>query len=128
MPANTWQITNRASAGAAATASQAAPGAALNGGAVVRLRSLQAAISGTGAGTDLLVVRDGASGAGAIIWSLDMAMPANDTQIVQVTGLDLRASVGNALTVEFVSGVSSDRENVNAQGDFIPQGWPFGQS
>ena len=128
MPSNTWQITDRASSSAAASATQAAPASALSGGAVVRLRSLQAAISGTGAGADELVVRDGASGVGAIIWSLDLAMPANDTQIVQITGLDLRASVGNGLTVEFVSGIASDQENVNAQGDFVPQGWPFGQS
>ncbi len=56
----------------------------------------------------------------------DLAVAANGTATLQLTNLDLRASPGNPLTVEFVSGVASDRENVSAQGDYVSTGWPWG--
>lgn len=90
----------------------------------VRLRAIQCSLGGSAAGTDLLVVRDGATGAGTILLQVDLAVPANGSNIVQLTGLDIRSTPGNGLTVEFVSGVSSDREAVNAQGDYVPQGYP----
>jgi hypothetical protein len=121
-----WQISNRGSAGAAATVSLASPANAVGSGQLIRLRSLQATLSGGSSGTDQLVVRDGASGAGTIIWSTDLSIAANGTQIIQQPGLDLRASPGNALTVEFVGGVTNDREDVNAQGDYVPVGYPLG--
>jgi hypothetical protein len=129
--ADPWTITARAAAGSPSSATQAAPASAgtttTTNRTVVRLRALQCRLSGSAAGTDLLVVRDGATGAGTIIWQQDLSVPANGSDSVNVTGLDLRATPGNGLTVEFVSGVASDREDVNAQGDFVPQGYPIGQ-
>ena len=125
-----WSITNRSDAGAAATATEAAPTtlqdqATNNASAqVLRLRSLFASLSGANAGTDQLVVRDGASGVGTIIWQQDLSIAANGTAQVDVGNLDLRASLGNALTIEFVAGVAGDRENVNGVGDFVPRGYP----
>ena len=120
-----WSMTARsASAGNAASASQAAPTSAEGVGQITRLRSLQCSLGGSSAGTDELVVRDGDAGSGTIIWSADLAIPANGTSPLIISNLDLRASLGNALTVEFVSGVTGDREDVNAQGDFVPQGYP----
>lgn len=90
----------------------------------VRLRAIQCSLAGSAAGTDQLVIRDGASGTGTILQTLDFAVAANGSQVEQLTGLDIRSTPGNGLTVEFVSGVSSDRESVNAQGDYVPQGYP----
>ena len=123
--ANPWTQTARAAAGSPSSASQAAPASASAQGVVVRLRAMQCRLSGTAAGTDQLVVRDGASGTGTIIWQQDLSVPANGSDSVNLTGLDIRASVGNALTCEFVNGVASDRETVNIQGDFVPQGAPL---
>lgn len=121
-----WSISNRANAGAAASASQAAPASGLVQGLQVRLRALQCRLSGASAGTDQLVIRDGASGAGAIIWTEDLSVPANGSDQISLTDLDIRATPGNALTVEFVGGVNGDRESVNAQGDYVPVGYPVG--
>ena len=127
MPAGTWQITNTGTAGGVATVSQVAPtGAALGGNTVVRLRQLACSLGGAAAGIDRFVVRDGASGTGTIIWSMELSVPANGSSIVTEEGMDLRASVGNALTIETVAGVASDLETVNAAGDFVPAGQPWG--
>lgn len=123
--ADPWQITNRSAAAAAASASQPAPASAsATNRLVARLRAIQASIQSVAAGTDQLVVRDGASGVGTIIWQTDIQVAIGAFAMVELAGLDLRASPGNALTVEFVTGVASDREAVNAQGDFVPQGYP----
>lgn len=125
-----WAITNRSAAGAPASASQAAPAsagpAANQQGLQVRLRALQCSIQSVAAGTDQLVVRDGASGVGAIIWQTDIQVGIGQFAMVNLPDLDIRATPGNALTVEFVAGVASDREAVNAQGDFVPYGYPMG--
>lgn len=123
-----WQINNRGAAGAAATASKTAPAGYAAGNLVLRLRSLTATLAGSGAGTDQLVVRDGASGSGAIIFTCDLSIPANGFASIAQPDLDLRASPGNAITIEFVSGVATDREDVSAQGDYVPQGTAYGAS
>ena len=121
--ANVWSLTNR-SATAAATATQAAPtNGATAGNPQLRLRSLQASL--VGSGSDRLVVRDGASGSGTIIFSADMAAAAGTAATLSLSRLDLRATPGNALTIEFVTGTGS-AEDVNAQGDYVPQGSPWG--
>lgn len=123
-----WRISNRPSSGTAASASRAAPTSGLAAGTQVRMRAIQVSLSGSSAGTDQVVVRDGASGAGAIIWTADLSIPANGGQVYNEWQLDLRATPGNALTVEFVNGVANDQESVNAQGDYVPSGWPLGMS
>ena len=120
-----WTISNRSAAGAPASASVAAPASAnAQNRLVARLRALQCSINATAAGTDQLVVRDGASGVGPIIWTMDLTVAVGSIAEITESDLDLRASPGNALTVEWVAGVASDRESVNAQGDFVPQGYP----
>lgn len=122
-----WSITNRSTAGAAATASQAAPASAAAQGTQVRLRSLQCRVSGITAGTGQLVIRDGATGAGTIIWTVDLSVATGGvSDEISLTDLDIRATPGNALTVEFTAGVGGDIESVNAQGDYVPVGYPLG--
>lgn len=120
-----WQITNRSALGSPASASQPAASAAPNGGQVNRLRSLTATLAGAGGGIDQLVVRDGPSGTGTIIWQGDLAAAANGSASIFLANMDLRASVGNAITIEFVVGVSGNRESVNAEGDYVPIGYPM---
>lgn len=123
-----WQISNRGSVSTAATVSKTAPASATVGNLQLRLRSLTATLAGSAAGTDQLVVRDGPTSSGTIIWTADLSVAANGFASIAQSDMDLRASPGNALTIEFVSGVSSDFEDVNAQGDYIPQGTAFGAS
>ena len=94
----------------------------------MRLRAIQATLAGSAAGTDQLVVRDGASGSGTILAQFDLSVPTNGFSSIQLAGLDLRSTPGNGITVEFAAGVSSDRESVNAQGDIIPSGYPMFQN
>lgn len=119
-----WSISNRPAATVAASASQAAPGQPM----VNRLRALQATLVGTGAGSAQVVVRDGAAGVGTIIWTGDLAVPANGSSVLAVSDLDLRASLGNALTVETASGGGASTQlAVNAQGDLVVNGYGYGQ-
>lgn len=124
--ANPWTLSNRSVAGAAATATQAAPASGAAQGMCARLRALQCSINPTAAGTDQLVLRDGASGVGAILWTMDLTVAVGAIAVIALSGLDIRGTPGNALTLEWVSGVATDREAVNGQGDYVPQGYPIG--
>ena len=126
--AGPWNLTSRPAASSAAGVSQAAPTNGLATGLSVRLRQLSASLDGIAAGSDLLVVRDGAAGSGTIIWQADLNVVISTSQFITINGLDLRATPGNALTVEFVSGSNSNRECINASGDMVPVGWPMFQS
>lgn len=124
-----WTLSNRSSGGVA-SASQAAAAAASSGNQRNRLRALVATLAGTvaAAGSAQLVVRDGPSGTGTIIFTADLSISGTQTAELALSDLDLRASTGNALTVEFVSGsgITGVAQSVNAQGDYVPQGWPLG--
>lgn len=118
-----WSITNRPAANTAASATQAAPGSPYQN----RLRALQVSLSGTGVGAAELVVRDGATGAGAILLSMDLNIAANGFAYAQLTDLDIRASQGNALTVETTGGGGANTQlDVNAQGDLVIPGMAYG--
>lgn len=122
MSVNTWQISNRGVAGVPATAAQTCPSG--SAGFQVRLRALQASLSGPNSGADQLEVLDGAS----VILTLDASIVANGAALVSLGPIDLRASPGNTLTVQWVSGVGGNYEDVNAQGDFVSTGYPYGMS
>lgn len=113
-----WQITNSPAANAAAVASITA---SLTGGQAIRLRGLQAALSGTAAGASVVTVYDGTT-AGTVIWSETMAAPANGSVSVTLGDADLRAYSGQ-LTVQVTAGGASTTATVNAQGDLIPAGY-----
>lgn len=119
MAAGQWQITAQAAAAQATVAVTAST----TGGQLIRLRSLSFTLSGTGAGAITCVVRDGATGAGTIIWQGTLNTAANASgQIVQ-QDVDLRASSGT-LTVESTgSGGASTTTSVNAQGDLVQTGY-----
>lgn len=115
-----WSITNTSTAGVAATATLAQPTSAVAQGQQIRVRSVSATVGGTGAGADVLQVKDGST----VVKAWNLSVPANGFASVQLTNLDIRIS--GALTVAFVSGVTSDIETVNAEGDFVQAGLGYG--
>jgi hypothetical protein len=118
-----WQVTTRSTAGAAATISvSASPNLTYQ----ARLRALYCTLDGPAAGSGTVVVRDGATGVGTIIFHSTLNLPGSGIDILDRTGIDLRATAGNALTIEFLAGTASDFQSVNAQGDYVPPGTPYG--
>jgi hypothetical protein len=62
-------------------------------------------------------LRDGATGAGTILWSAVLAAPANGTAGVSLTGLNIVGSAGTAMTLEFeAAGVAASVESVALSG------------
>lgn len=132
-----WQIHNFPSSGNQATASTrqltAPAGGSIPGqpnnqpySQAYRLRSIQATLAGTAAGVGTLVVRDGVSGTGTIILEAQLSIAANGFAAFNASCLDLRAQVSGILTVEFTAGTTSDQQAVNAQGDLVQVGAPWG--
>lgn len=120
--AGPWTQTTR-NAAAAASVAQAAP--ATSAGQSVRLRQLSASTIGTAPGTPLLVVRDGATGTGTIIWQSDMSNAITSADRVVMVNCDLRATPGNALTVEFTTLPANTTQAISLSGDFVPAGYPM---
>jgi hypothetical protein len=119
----TWQVTTRSLAGVAASIGVAT---SLNPTYQTRLRAMYCTLSGSNAGSGTVVVRDGPTGTGAIKFEATMSIPANSRDLINRTDLDIRATVGNVLTIEFLAGTSGDFQSINAQGDYIPPGIPYG--
>ncbi len=119
----TWQLATRGLAGAAASTVVAI---SPNPTYQTRLRAMYCTLAGSNAGSGTVVVRDGISGVGTILFEATLSIPANSRDLVNRTDLDLRATAGNVLTVEFLAGTAGDFQAINAQGDYIPPGIPYG--
>jgi hypothetical protein len=111
-----WTITSAPAVGNKATATQAA------GAAGVRhvLTSINASINATAAQVPLvIVVRDGATGVGTILWQDRLSAPATpfaDSR-VSLSGLNIVGSAATAMTVEFTAaGVGTTFETLSATG------------
>jgi hypothetical protein len=99
-------------AGAQATCSFAAPAANQR----FICTSISATLSGTAAGTATLNLRNGASGAGTILWSKQVTIPANGIWECNLADLLIAGAYGAALTLEFAAGVATDLESVAMTG------------
>lgn len=137
MSQGVWNILNFPSSQAQATASTrqltAPSGGSISGqpnnqpySQAYRLRSLQCTLSGTAIGVATLVVRDGATGAGTILLETQLGCPANGFAAFNASNLDLRAAKTGILTVEFTAGTTACQQAVNAQGDLVQVGAPWG--
>lgn len=114
----TWGVTNSANAGTP-TISKAA------GGGTVRHVATCVSISVGAAGTAQPVVqvnlRDGATGAGTIIRSWQVAAPANDSAEVNLCGLNMTGSANTAMTIEFAAATAAATQaSVNLSGYSTP--------
>jgi hypothetical protein len=111
-----WAITNVPAAATQATISKAA------GGAGVRhvCTSIAATFStaGTAQATALVLnLRDGATGAGTVLWSKQVVLNTNSVWDVNISGLNIVGSANTAMTLEFAAaGVAASFESVALTG------------
>ena len=117
-PVGTWSVTNTANAGTP-SASKAA------GGGTVRHVATCVSVNVGAAATAQPVVqvnlRDGATGAGTIIRSWQLAAPANDSATVDLCGLNMTGSANTAMTIEFAAATAANTQaSVNLSGYSTP--------
>jgi hypothetical protein len=117
-PLSTWSVTNSANAGTP-TASKAA------GGGTVRHVATSISICVGAAGTAQPVVqvnlRDGATGAGTIIRSWQLAAPISDSACSDLAGLNMTGSANTAMTIEFAAATAAATQaSVNLTGYSTP--------
>lgn len=92
-----WAVNNTPAASAQATVTKAA----VAGFAHV-CTSISATLSAVVAQAAVqLNLRDGASGAGTILWSKQVILPAGGVWEVSISNLVIRGTNGNAMTLEF---------------------------
>lgn len=109
-----WSITHDPGAGVKATISK---GADATGAHVCRGFSISLNAVAAIAAPIQVVVRDGATGAGTILWSARLTAPAGTTIIVERNGLNIRGSVNTAMTIEFAAApAGTDFQAVNLNG------------
>lgn len=102
-----WTIVNAAAVNTAATVTKAA-GAA---GVKHVLTSITASLASDGTGMTVpaspvnVVVRDGATGAGTIIWEAVIGCPATagDSRTIALSGLSIVGSAATAMCIEFTA-------------------------
>jgi hypothetical protein len=110
-----WSIHSDPAAGAQASATKAASGL----GSSHVLTSICATLSAGAAASGIvkLYVRDGAAGAGPIIWSANLQVPAAGHGRIVLTDLGIAGSSNTALTVEFAAAAGAgSQENISATG------------
>jgi hypothetical protein len=94
-----WSVSNEGAAGARATVTRAA------GAAGVRhvCRSLAFSVSAAAAAQTVVNarVRDGATGAGTILWSATFVVLNGDSKQIALSGLNILGSAATAMTFEF---------------------------
>jgi hypothetical protein len=101
-PATQWAVAHTPAAATQATISQAA------GAAGVRnvCTSISCTISTVGTAQTaalVFVLRDGASGAGTVLWSQQISLPVNTTFTIQLSGLSIPGTAATAMTLETVA-------------------------
>jgi hypothetical protein len=112
-----WSTTNNPAAGTQASASRAAGGPSVRH--VADCVTASATASTAPAATNLgLNLRDGASGAGTIIWLTQIAAAATAAThaIVTICGLNLIGTANTAMTLEFSAGLTNEFEAVTLTG------------
>lgn len=118
LPTDVWSIQNTGAATVAATVSRAAVAATKH--CIFQITISHAA--GATAGTPVTyVVRDGATGAGTILWAATISSPANTSKEMTVGGLNLVGTANTAMTIESITvGAAATIQSVTAQGYDLP--------
>lgn len=112
-----WSQTSTPAAGTQATASRAAGSASTRH--VADCANYSAGAIAAPAATALQInLRDGATGAGTVLWSLTIVAPASAGQHVNghVCGLNLIGSLATAMTLEFSAALASESQSVTLTG------------
>lgn len=117
-----WQDVDAPATNTAATFSVSSGTVA---GQAIRLRALQATIGGTGAGSAVFVVRDGATSTGTVLMQGSIISAANSSAYVDFNNMDVRATSGQ-MTIETTAGGGANTDiTLSAQGDYVQQGAPY---
>ena len=112
--AHEWADENGAAATVQATISRAADA---GGRHVCKSITASIATGATASGVEQVVLRDGATGAGTILWSCFLSAPVNGTANISVSGLNIIGTKGVAMTLEFVAGgAATSQESVAISG------------
>jgi hypothetical protein len=78
------------------------------------------ACSGTAQTPINVVLRDGLTGVGAILWSAKLAAPINGMADIELNGLSIPGTAGNAMTLEFTgAGAAATEQAVSMIGSDI---------
>lgn len=114
----TWSQTHQPAANTIATTTRAA-----QSGVQHVCRAITASFSATGVAPTAIqvevVLRDGASGAGTVLWSCGMSLPATAgaSTVVALTDLEIAGTTGTAMTLEFsAAGGANTVERVSLVG------------
>lgn len=111
-----WSQGHTPAAATQATTSKAAGGA----GIVHVCTSISATLATIGtaqAAAAVLVLRDGATGAGTILWTKQVALPANAVWNVDLSDLNIVGTANTAMTLEFTAaGVAASFSSVSLSG------------
>ncbi len=113
----TWSVAHTPGAAAQATITKAAGGAGVQH--ICKSISFALAVDGTNAQTAIQInLRDGATGAGTILWSLTLKKQATEPiTVVHITGLDIPGTANTPMTLEFsAAGVTGSVESVSMTG------------
>jgi hypothetical protein len=115
-PPGQWSVLSTPAAATQATASQTAGGAGVRN--VCNTISATLATAGTAqAAAAVLNLRDGATGAGTILWSLQVILPTNGLWSFSVGGLNIPGTAATAMTLEFAAaGVAASFQSVAMSG------------
>ena len=112
-----WAVTNGAAVGAQSTISRAAVAAVRHCCTGIAF-CLSATTALAAISTATVNLRDGATGAGTVLWSWQVTLPAATLLplFVQLAGLELVGSVNTAMTLEFAAGIGNLMTSVSLAG------------
>jgi hypothetical protein len=113
----TWGQAHTPTTATQATTTKAAAGAGIRH--VAESITFSCAVNGTNAQTAIQVnLRDGASGAGTILWSTTVLMTATEAmKVFSITGLRIFGTAATAMTLEFsAAGVTGSVQSVSLSG------------
>jgi len=117
---NGWAAEHRPAAATQATIGKAAEAGFRN---VCRSITVTLACGATPQTPITAVLRDGATGVGAVLWSAVLAAPANSACVVALSDLDVVGSINTVMTLEFTgAGVANSLEAVAMSGTVARKG------
>lgn len=115
-PPGMWSINNVPAAATQATITRAAGGAGVRHVCTSISATLAAGATAQAAAVSINL-RDGATGAGTVLWSKQVILPANGVWEVSISGLNIPGSAATAMTLEFsAAGAAGTFESVSLTG------------
>jgi hypothetical protein len=115
VPPDNWAVNSTPAAATQATATKAAAAGVRH--FCTSISATLAAGATAQAAAAVLNLRDGATGAGTILWSKQVILPVNGVWEVNLGSLNIPGTAGNAMTLEFsAAGAAGTFESVSMTG------------